>query len=176
MPDWTGTEPPPPPPPEPEDEAGDWLRRALEAAERQGITPSPSDDRLPPTVPATRHGVTTGRGTLVSELKREIASVNFRAEPPEDPAEMGELITKARSIVRRLVNISIAGRDREAIEAARLIFAYMEGLPVQPVEFDVAKVVMALAEDRGLDKEDIDRAKAETIRIINQARSGAPLT
>jgi hypothetical protein len=174
-------------PPEPVDEAAARLERLLEEARAAGFEPDPSDDRLEPSATPTPAApsfrpTTLGspvvpnqfapRGSLVAELRREIASIDFRAAPSDDPADLGEVITKARSVARRLVNIVLSGANRDSVEAARLLFAYAEGLPVQPIEFDVARVVTELASDRGLSQEDINRAVSETKRIITQAKAG----
>jgi len=109
---------------------------------------------------------------LVDMLRAEIAAVDFRAPPSDDPSRANEVVTIARSIARRLVNIVLMGRDRDSIEAAKLLFAYIEGMPVQPIEFDVSKVVMEIATARGLDSEDTKRALDETRRILNAAKNG----
>ena len=174
-------------PPEPQETPAARLERLLEEARAAGYEPSPTDDSvapsvIPPPEPAfsPRTAGTpivpnqyTPRGSLVAELRREMASIDFRAEPSDDPADMGEVITKARSIARRIVAIVLSGANRDSVEAAKLLFAYAEGLPVQPIEFDVARVVTELAADRGLSQEDINRAVSETKRIISQAKSGA---
>lgn len=183
MPTWESD-----PPPEPVDEAAARLERMLNEARAAGYEPAPSDDAVQPTPreptraapsfsPMTVGTIAPGgqKGSLVAELRREIATIDFRAEPSDDPADLGEVITKARSIARRLVSIVTSGANRDSIEAARLLFAYVEGLPVQPIEFDVAKVVLELAKDRGLDQEDINRAVSETKRIISNAKAGSAI-
>lgn len=177
MADWTAPDPTP-------DPRAEELQRMLDQARAAGFAPAPTSDAVPPTPmvpplaeptfsPRTINVPTPGgqRGSLVAELRREITSVDFRAAPSDDPADLGEIITKARSIARRLVAIILQGQNRDAIEASRLLFAYTEGLPVQPIEFDVARVVMELAADRGLDQDDINRAVAETKRIVAQAKA-----
>lgn len=174
-------------PPEPDDAAAN-LERLLEEARAAGLGPDPSEDHLASTPSEPTIGtpsfspmtlgspavpsLSSPRGALVSELRREIATIDFRAVPSDDPADLGEVITKGRSIARRLVAIVLQGANRDSIEAARLLFAYAEGLPVQPIEFDVARVVSELARDRGLDQDDINRAVSETKRIISQAKAG----
>jgi hypothetical protein len=164
-------DPPPSDVPDPPIDPEAWLNEVLNQARSRGVDPRPQN-RLPPSLPQPARNSGGQRGTLVAELRREINAIDYSAPPPEDPSELGDVVTKARSIARRLVNIILGPRDRESIEAARLVFSYIEGLPIQPIEFDVAKVVMALAEDRGLAREDIDRAISETNRIINAAKSG----
>jgi hypothetical protein len=180
MPDWPSNPTPPA-----EDPRAAELQKMLEDALAAGFAPDISTDALPPTptVPSMAEPTFSPRlvssppqggmkGSLVAELRREISTVDFRAAPSDDPADEGEVITKARSIARRLVAIVLGGANRDSIEASRLLFSYVEGLPVQPIEFDVARVVMELAADRGLDQDDINRAVSETKRIIANAKSG----
>lgn len=106
---------------------------------------------------------------LLQELIAEIQSIDFTAPPDPDPTRMGEVVTKAQSVARRLVGIVLHGQDRNSVEAAKLLFSYVEGLPVQPVEFDIARVVNEIAESRHLSEDDRKRALDETKRILREA-------
>lgn len=63
--------------------------------------------------------------------------------------------TKLEAMVTRLVKTVISGKPREAVEAAKLIMTYTDGLPVQMVEVDVYDAARRLAEERGLDPEKV---------------------
>lgn len=63
--------------------------------------------------------------------------------------------TKLEAMVARLVKTVISGRGKEAVEAAKLIMTYTDGLPVQMVEVDVYDAARRLAEERGLDPEKV---------------------
>ena len=63
--------------------------------------------------------------------------------------------TKLEAMVARLVKTVISGKPREAVEAAKLIMSYTDGLPVQMVEVDVYDAARRLAEERGLDPEKV---------------------
>lgn len=112
---------------------------------------------------------------LTSVLRAELQSIDYSAPVNDDPNRQGEVVTIAMSIVRRLVNIILTGRDRDSIEAAKIAWAYMDGLPVQPIEFDISGVVAELAAARGLSAEDTQRALDETRRILNAAKTGNPI-
>lgn len=112
---------------------------------------------------------------LTTLLKREIASIDYTAPVSDDPTKIGLAQTIGESIVKRLVNIILTGRDRDSIEAAKIAWAYMDGLPVQPIEFDISGVVAELAAARGLTTEDTNRALDETRRILNAAKQGNPI-
>jgi hypothetical protein len=113
---------------------------------------------------------------LTNLLKAEIASIDYSAPMSDDPNRQGEIVTIGMSIIRRLVNIILTGRDRDSIEAAKIAWAYMDGLPVQPIEFDISGVVAELAAARGLSTEDTQRALDETRRILNAAKSRNPIS
>jgi hypothetical protein len=55
------------------------------------------------------------------------------------------------SVVRRLVNLALTAPPTQAIEAIRLMAAYVDGLPTQIIEVDVFEAARAEAERRGLD-------------------------
>lgn len=112
---------------------------------------------------------------LTAILKEEIAAIDYTAPVEEDPDRAGNVVTIGQSIVRRLINIVLTGRDRDSIEAAKIAFAYMDGLPVQPIEFDISSVVAELAAARGLSAEDTARALEETRRVLNAAKNGTPV-
>lgn len=114
----------------------------------------------------------TGRAPryLLQELIEELRTTDFTAPPDPDPTRMGEIVTKAQSVARRLIGIVLHGQDRNAVEAAKLVFSYVEGLPVQPVEFDISKVVTQIAEARNLSEADKARAIEETRRVIREAQ------
>jgi hypothetical protein len=57
--------------------------------------------------------------------------------------------TKAQAIITRLVNIVLTGDRSESVAAAKLLWAYHEGQPTQPIVIeDEARRVAA---ERGLD-------------------------
>ena len=112
---------------------------------------------------------------LTTLLKKELASIDYTAPVSDDPTQVGAVQTIGQSIIKRLVNIILTGRDRDSIEAAKIAFAYMDGLPVQPIEFDITGVVAELAAARGLSAEDTARALDETRRILNAAKAGNPI-
>jgi len=64
-------------------------------------------------------------------------------------------LTKLQAMVANLVNIVIRGKGKEAVEVAKLIATYTDGLPVQMVEVDVYDAARRLAEERGLDPEKV---------------------
>jgi hypothetical protein len=112
---------------------------------------------------------------LTNLLRKEIESIDYTAPVSDDPQRAGEVVTIGLSIIRRLVNIILTGRDRDSIEAAKIAWAYMDGLPVQPIEFDISAVVAELAAARGLTAEDTARALDETRRVLNAAKNGSPI-
>jgi hypothetical protein len=112
---------------------------------------------------------------LTALLREELAAIDYTAPVEEDPERAGNVVTIGQSIIRRLVNIILTGRDRDSIEAAKVAFAYMDGLPVQPIEFDISAVVAELAAARGLTAEDTARALDETRRVLNAAKNGSPV-
>lgn len=73
-------------------------------------------------------------------------------------AEDGEL-TKAQAIAMELVDLAIGGD----VQAAKLVLAYTEGLPKQPVDVTVRREAERVAADMGLP---LDEVQAEVERIL----------
>jgi hypothetical protein len=78
--------------------------------------------------------------------------------------------TREQRMIERLVTIALTGKRGEALQAMKLIFAYRDGLPTQPVEIDVVQVVRQMAVERGLSEVDTERAVAETQRYLEELK------
>jgi hypothetical protein len=66
--------------------------------------------------------------------------------------EIGVGVTNADKVAEHLVSLVFDRKDpRVALEAAKLVLAYVEGLPTQTVELDVYEEARRIAEERGLD-------------------------
>lgn len=59
--------------------------------------------------------------------------------------------TREQRMIERLVTIAISGKRSEAIQAMKLIFAYRDGLPVQPIELEVRRAAERIAAATGAD-------------------------
>jgi hypothetical protein len=59
--------------------------------------------------------------------------------------------TREQRMIERLVTIAITGKRSEAIQAMKLIFAYRDGLPVQPIELEIRRAAEAIAARTGAD-------------------------
>lgn len=59
--------------------------------------------------------------------------------------------TREQRMIERLVTIAITGKRSEAIQAMKLIFAYRDGLPVQPIELEVRRAAERIAAATGAD-------------------------
>lgn len=70
-------------------------------------------------------------------------------------ARMGHDKPRMLELMDRLFSIVFAGRDRDSLEAIRLIFGYVDGLPIQTVELDAVDVARKLAEEKGLDPDQV---------------------
>lgn len=71
--------------------------------------------------------------------------------------------TRAQRMMERLVTIAITGKRNEAISAMKLILAYREGLPVQPIDIEIRRVAEQLAAQYGLDAGEIIREAEEIV-------------
>lgn len=71
--------------------------------------------------------------------------------------------TRAQRMMERLVTIALTGKRGEAIQAMKLIFAYRDGLPVQPIDIEIRRVAERLAADYGLDAADLIREAEELV-------------
>jgi hypothetical protein len=92
-------------------------------------------------------------GNPTGRPKRKPVTEALLAELAKDHGKGGQ--TKLDAMVARLVRTVISGKPREAVEAAKLIMAYTDGLPMQVVEVDVYDAARRLAEERGLDPEKV---------------------
>lgn len=92
-------------------------------------------------------------GNPTGRPKRKPVTEALLAELAKDHGRKGQ--SKLEAMVARLVKTVISGKAREAVEAAKLIMAYTDGLPVQMVEVDVYDAARRLAEERGLDPEKV---------------------
>lgn len=59
--------------------------------------------------------------------------------------------TREQRMIERLVTIAISGKRSEALQAMKLIFAYRDGLPVQPIELEVRRAAERIAAATGAD-------------------------
>jgi hypothetical protein len=71
--------------------------------------------------------------------------------------------SREQRMIERLVTIAITGKRSEAIQAMKLIFAYRDGLPVQPVDIEIRRVAERLAADYGLNADDLIREAEEIV-------------
>jgi hypothetical protein len=71
--------------------------------------------------------------------------------------------TREQRMIERLVTIALTGKRGEAIQAMKLIFAYRDGLPVQPVDIEIRRVAERLAADYGLNADDLIREAEEIV-------------
>lgn len=76
--------------------------------------------------------------------------------------------TREQRMIERLVTIAITGKRSEAIQAMKLIFAYRDGLPVQPIELEVRRAAERLAAATGADPEFLIR-RAQQLAAENEA-------
>lgn len=74
--------------------------------------------------------------------------------------------TKGQKIVARLVAIALQGKRSDSVAALRLILAYTEGLPVQPIDLDVSRAAARIAAAIGADPEFLIR-RAEQLAAEN---------
>lgn len=98
--------------------------------------------------------------------KRKPVTEALLAELAKDHGKSGK--SKLDAMVAKLVSTVIYGKAREAVEAAKLIMSYTDGMPVQMVEVDVYDVARQLAEARGLDPEKV----ISIFESVKQRRAG----
>jgi hypothetical protein len=92
-------------------------------------------------------------GNPSGRAKRKPVTEALLAELAKSHGRNGQ--TKLQAMVARLVKTVISGKGKEAVEAAKLIMTYTDGLPVQMVEIDVYDAARRLAEERGLDPDKV---------------------
>jgi hypothetical protein len=80
--------------------------------------------------------------------------------------------SREQRMIERLVTIAITGKRGEAIQAMKLIFAYRDGLPVQPIDLEVSRAAARLAAAIGADPEFLI-SRAQQLAAEN---SGAEVT
>lgn len=68
-------------------------------------------------------------------------------------ARKGDDKTQAHAIIRRLVNIVLTGDRSESVAAAKLLWSYHEGQPVQTIDLEVRRAADRLAAATGADAE-----------------------
>lgn len=61
--------------------------------------------------------------------------------------------TKRQALVDRLLSIALTGKRSEALAAMKLILAYTDGLPVQPIDLEVRRAAEKIAAQTGADPE-----------------------
>lgn len=59
--------------------------------------------------------------------------------------------TRAQRMMERLVTIALTGKRSEAIQAMKLILAYRDGLPVQPIDLEIRRAAERIAQVTGGD-------------------------
>lgn len=72
--------------------------------------------------------------------------------------------TREQRMIERLVTIAITGKRSEAIQAMKLIFAYRDGLPIQPIELEVSRAAREIAARTGADPEWLVKRAQEIAR------------
>lgn len=80
--------------------------------------------------------------------------------------------TRQDRMIERLVSIAISGKRSEALRAMQLIFAYCDGLPVQPVELEIRKAAERLAAATGADPDWLVKRAAEIAAEAQQGVTG----
>lgn len=78
--------------------------------------------------------------------------------------------TRQERLIERLVTIALTGKRSEALRAMQLIFAYCDGLPVQPVELEIRRAAERVAAQTGADPEWLIKRAQE----IAAEAAGAP--
>lgn len=78
--------------------------------------------------------------------------------------------TREQRMIERLVTIALTGKRGEALQAMKLIFAYRDGLPVQPIELEVRRAAEQIAARTGADADWLIRRAQE---IAAEASSAA---
>ena len=77
--------------------------------------------------------------------------------------------TREQRLVERLVSIALTGKRGEALAAMKLIFAYRDGLPVQPIDLEIRRAAERIAETTGADADWLVRRAQE---IASKASEG----
>ncbi len=76
--------------------------------------------------------------------------------------------TNAEKAADHLIKLMFHREPRIALEASKLVLAYVEGMPTQTLEVDVYDAARQLAEQRGLDPEKV----VSLFEAIKQRRAG----
>lgn len=74
---------------------------------------------------------------------------SLRAALEEPHGKKG--ITKREAMIDRLLTIALTGKRGEALQAMKLIFAYSDGLPTQPIELEIQRAAERIASATGSD-------------------------
>lgn len=77
--------------------------------------------------------------------------------------------TKAEAMVARMVNIVLTGDRAESIAAAKLLWSYHEGQPVQTIDLEVRKAADRLAAATGADPEFLIRRAQQLAAETSEA-------
>lgn len=59
--------------------------------------------------------------------------------------------TKRQALVDRLLGIALSGKRSESLAAMKLILAYTDGLPVQPIDLEIRRAAEKIAAQTGAD-------------------------
>lgn len=78
--------------------------------------------------------------------------------------------TRRQALVERLFRIALSGKRTEALAAMKLILAYTDGLPVQPIDLEVRRAAEHIAAQTGADPEWLVKRAQE---IAAEAANGA---
>lgn len=79
----------------------------------------------------------------------------------ESPARGKSGKTKRQAMVERLVGIALTGKRSEALAAMKLILAYTDGLPTQPIELEISRAAEKIAAQTGADPDWLVKRAAE---------------
>ena len=93
-------------------------------------------------------------------------------EELQKAARNGTDRTKAEAIITRLVNIVLTGDRGESVAAAKLLWAYHEGQPVQPVEFEIRREADRLAAATGADPDFLIRRAQQLAAEASEGVAG----
>ena len=148
-----------------------------EAAPEAATPDTPPGINAGSTLPAV--GGVTGKGFVPGQSgnpagrpKTKLLTDLLRAELLH-PARGKSGKTKAALMMDGLVTMALTGRRKDRIAAIKLIFAYTDGLPTQPVEVGVFGVVRSIAAERGLTAAETDRALAAAQLYLEAIARGA---
>lgn len=100
--------------------------------------------------------------------KRRLLTDALNAEL-QKVARAGTDKTVAEQIVRRLVNIVLVGDRSESVAAAKLLWAYHEGQPVQTIDLEVRRAADRLAQATGADPDFLIRRAQQLAAEASEA-------